>query len=161
MVIPIQAVALAGSLVGAGAVIAWRMREVRTPVTLPKLVMPPLGMSTGFAMFLYPPTHVPPSWALAALALGALVLALPLVRTSRLAVQEGQIFARRSAAFLWVLLGLVALRLGARVYIEQYLSLYQTGALFYLLAFGMVARWRLGMVLEYRRLQALLEASPR
>lgn len=156
MVSPIHAAALVGSVLGAGVVIAWRMREARTPVTIPKLVMPPLGMATGFAMFLYPPTHVPLGWALLALGLGASVLALPLVHTSRLTISDGHVFVRRSAAFLWVLLALVAVRMGARAWIEQYVSLYQSGALFYLLAFGMVARWRVGMLLEYRRLQARL-----
>lgn len=149
---------MASSLVGAGAVVAWRMREGRSPMTVPKLLIPPLGMSTGLAMFAWPPARVPLTWAVLALALGALVLALPMVHTSRLEISDGQIFVRRSAAFLWVLLGLVVVRLATRVYVEQYLSLFQTGALFYLLAFGMVVRWRLGMFMEYRRLEARLRS---
>lgn len=143
----------AATLVGATAVIAWRLREVSRPVTVPKIIMPPLGMSTGLAMFLYPPTHVPLSWAAGAFALGALVLAWPLVLTSRLHLADGRIYVRRSRAFLWILIGLVVVRFALRGVIEHYLTLPQTAGLFFLLAFGMIVRWRVGMLLEYRRLR--------
>lgn len=153
MVHPSLALAFgAASLVGASAVIAWRLREVSRPVTVPKIIMPPVGMSTGLAMFLYPPTHVPLAWAAAAFALGALVLAWPLVLTSRLHVTDGQVYVRRSRAFLWILVGLVTVRFALRGIIEQYITLEQTAGLFFLLAFGMILRWRVGMLLEYRRL---------
>jgi membrane protein CcdC involved in cytochrome C biogenesis len=143
---------IAGSLAGAAAMVAWRVREGRTPVSLPKIIMPPLGMATGFCMFIYPPTRVPLSWAAAALALGAVAFALPLVRTSKLARQGDTIMVQRSRAFLWILLGLVAVRFALRSWIEQYIGTMQTGALFYLLAFGAVARWRIAMLIEYRQL---------
>ena len=44
----------AASLVGAGGVIAWRLHETRRAVTPPRIVIPPLGMSTGLAMFFSP-----------------------------------------------------------------------------------------------------------
>jgi len=147
----------AASVVGASAVIAWRLREVSRPVTVPKIIMPPLGMSTGLAMFLYPPTHVPLTWAAAAFALGALVLAWPLVLTSRLHVTEGRVYVRRSRAFLWILIGLVTVRFALRGVIEHYVSFPQTAGLFFMLAFGMIVRWRAGMLLEYRRLNATLK----
>ena len=43
------------SLVGLVGVLAWRVREGRSAVTLKKIVMPPLGMATGFCMFFVPP----------------------------------------------------------------------------------------------------------
>ncbi len=143
----------AASLVGASAVIVWRLREVSRPVSAPKIIMPPVGMSTGLAMFLYPPTRVPLAWAAAAFALGALVLAIPLIVTSRLHLgHDGRVYVRRSRAFLWILIGLVAIRFALRGVIEHYISLPQTAGLFFLLAFGMILRWRVGMLLEYRRL---------
>jgi len=54
------------SLLGAAAVMAWRIRETSRPITAPKIVIPPLGMSTGFIMFAYPPARIPLSWALCA-----------------------------------------------------------------------------------------------
>ena len=151
-------ITLAASLVGAAAVVVWRIREAQSPVSLPKIVMPPVGMSTGFCMFLYAPTRVPLEWAIIAFVLGAAVFCYPMLRTSRLTIQGNEIFVLRSKAFLWVLLGLLAVRIALRGYVEDYISPIQTGSLFYLLAFGMVLRWRLTMLLEYRQLRSTLEA---
>ncbi len=45
----------AGSFLAAGAgviaVIMWRLREARSAVSLRKIMIPPLGMATGFSMF--------------------------------------------------------------------------------------------------------------
>ncbi|HEX7672006.1 MAG TPA: cytochrome c biogenesis protein CcdC [Polyangiaceae bacterium] len=145
------AVALA-SLVGAGAVLAWRLRETQRPVTARKIIIPPLGMSTGLLMFAYPPTRVPIHWAVTAFLIGAVVFSYPLIHTSTLTRRGDVIMLERSKAFLWILLGLVAVRLVARSYVEDYVDPLQTGALFFLLAFGMIVRWRVSMFLAYRAL---------
>ncbi len=59
---------------------------------------------------------------------------------------------QRSRAFLWILLGLFAVRLALRAYVERVVSPMQSGGLLFLLAFGMILRWRVGMLLEFRRL---------
>lgn len=148
------------ALLGAGVIVVWRLREARSPVSLRKIVMPPLGMSTGFSMFFYPPTRVPLPWAAGALLLGVLIFAEPLIRTSRLTVQGSEILVRRSPAFLGILLALVAVRFALRTWLETFVGPLQAGALFYLLAFGAVVRWRVSMLLEYRRLTAGLTAAP-
>ncbi len=144
---------VAVTLLGAAGVLAWRIRETTTPVSLRKIVVPPLGMSTGFLMFLVPAARV--SWAYAgtAFAAGALVLAVPLARTSRL-VRTGEVITmQRSRAFLWILLGLVVVRFVARAYVEQVLTPIQTGGIFFILAFGMILRWRVAMLLRYLELR--------
>lgn len=146
------------SLAGAAAVIVWRFRETTSPVSVRKIIVPPLAMSTGFFMFLTPATRVPLLWAVGAVLLGALVLSYPMARTSRLTRDGDRILMQRSRAFLWILLGLVALRFALRAYVEQYLSPLQTGALFFLLAFGMIARWRATMLIEYLRLRTTAPA---
>jgi membrane protein CcdC involved in cytochrome C biogenesis len=140
------------SLAGAAIVLAWRLREASSPVSMRKIIAPPLGMSTGLAMFLIPAARVPWPWAVAAFLIGAIVLAVPVSRTSRLVRSGDVVLMQRSKAFLWILLGLVAIRFAARTYVEHVLSPLQTGGLFFLLAFGMILRWRLGMLLSYRRL---------
>ncbi|WP_242336798.1 MULTISPECIES: CcdC family protein [Anaeromyxobacter] len=148
------AVVVLVSLAGAAVMIGWRMRETRSPISTRKIVIPPLGMSTGFLMFLAPAARVPWSYASAAFAAGALVFSYPLSRTSRLVRSGDAVVMQRSSAFLWILLGLVAVRFVLRVYIEQVVTQVQTGALFFLLAFGMIVRWRVAMLLAYRRLRA-------
>jgi membrane protein CcdC involved in cytochrome C biogenesis len=148
------AVLVLGTLAGAAGMLAWRVRETRAAVSTRRIVAPPLGMSTGFLMFLAPAARVPWSWASGAFALGALVLAVPLARTSRLVRRGDEVRMERSRAFLWILLGLLAARTALRAYVERVVTPAQTGALLFVLAFGMIARWRVGMLLEYRRLTA-------
>lgn len=151
--------ALIGSLAGAAAVVTWRVRETQRPVTAKKILLPPLAMSTGFLMFLVPPTRVPLPWALGAFVAGALFFAYPLARMSTLTRVGDAIVLQRSRAFLWILIGLVAVRLALRSYVEQLVSPMQTGALFFVLAFGMILPWRVLMYRRYRRLVVEAEAS--
>lgn len=149
-----------GPIVGGIVLLAWRVRETRVPVTERAIVSPPLAMSTGFAMFAVPMTRVPWSWAIGAFLLGALVLSWPLVRSTRLEPRDGVIYVKRSRAFMAILLVLLALRLALHDYVGHLVSPLQTAALFYLLAFGMIVRWRGVMYREYRALVGSHEGRP-
>jgi membrane protein CcdC involved in cytochrome C biogenesis len=144
--------AVLGSILGLLAVIAWRIREARGAVSVKKIVIPPLGMATGFSMFTVPAFRIPWGWAGMAFLIGAVGLAYPLLLTSRLVRQGDVIVMQRSNAFFAVILALALIRLMARGYLDTVLSAYQTGAVFYLLAFGMILRWRASMLLDYRKL---------
>ena len=130
----------------------WRIRETQRPVTAAKILIPPMGMTSGFCMFVVPETRVPVSWGLVAFAIGALFLSYPLVRSSSLWRSGDVILLKRSRAFLVILLALVAVRLAARHYVERYVDAVQTGSLFFLLAYGMLLPWRVVMYLRYRAL---------
>ena len=151
MILP-SGTAIATSVVGLLAVLAWRVRETRGAISMKKIVIPPLGMATGFSMFVVPAFRVPWSWAGLALLVGAVGLAWPLLLTSRLVRQGDVVMMQRSNAFFTVILVLAAIRLLARGYLDTVLSVEQTGAIFYLLAFGMIVRWRAWMLVEYRKL---------
>ena len=140
------------ALIGTLAILAWRVRESRRPVSLRSLIIPPLGMSTGFSMFVVPAFRIPWMWGLAAFVLGALVFAYPLVSSPQLTVEDGLIMMRRCRWFLVVILGLAAVRLGLRQYISSIISVQQTAGLFFVLAFGMIVRWRATLLMEYRQL---------
>ena len=139
-------------VIGTLGILAWRMRETRTAVTGRSIILPPLAMSTGFLMFVLPVFRVPLIWAVAAFVAGAVLFAVPLARSSRLIRQGDVIVLQRSRAFLAILLGLAAVRFALRDRIDQVVSTEQTGALLFVLAFGMILRWRIGMLREYRRL---------
>jgi membrane protein CcdC involved in cytochrome C biogenesis len=143
---------LIAAVLGTVAILIWRVRESRRAVSTKSILIPPLGMATGFSMFFAPQFRIPVTWALGAFAAGAVLLAYPLLRTTRLTREGGTIMMQRHNAFLPVLFGLAALRLGLRSYAEAIISVPQTGALFFVLAFGMIARWRTWMFFEYRRL---------
>ncbi len=140
------------AIVGFFVVLAWRIREGRTAVTTRKIVIPPLGMATGFSMFLLPGFRVPWPWAAGAFALGALALAYPLIRTSRLKMVDKEVMMHRSSAFFAVMAVLAIIRIAAHTYLDRVISIQQSAALFFVLAFGMIASWRINMLLEYRRL---------
>jgi membrane protein CcdC involved in cytochrome C biogenesis len=148
------------SIFGAVAVLIWRVREGQTPVTLRKILIPPAGMATGFCMFIVPLFRIPWTWALASFLIGAVILAWPLLRTSRLHREGGVIMMKRSPAFLIVIIVLAAVRFAARGYFNTIMSIEQTGGLFFILAFGMILRWRMSMYFEYRTLTARPQPQP-
>jgi membrane protein CcdC involved in cytochrome C biogenesis len=137
----------------------WRVREARGAVSLKKIIVPPLGMATGLSMFVVPAFRVPWTWAVVALALGAIALAYPLLRTSRLTREGDLVMMERSRAFFAVIVALAAIRLAARGFLDSVLTLQQTAALFYLLAFGTILRWRAQMLIEYRKLRGEIAAE--
>jgi membrane protein CcdC involved in cytochrome C biogenesis len=142
------------SLAGLVAVITWRLREARTAVSLRKIIIPPLGMATGFCMFFVPAFRIPWAWAGLAFLIGAVALAWPLLLTTRLIRQGDAVMMKRSSAFLAVILVLAAIRFFARSYFDALLTAQQTAALFFVLAFGMIVCWRAKLLIDFRRLTA-------
>ena len=149
-----------GTLAGLAGVLTWRVREGRTAVTAKKILIPPMGMATGFCMFIVPAFRVPLEWAAAAFLLGALALAYPLLLTSTLERRGDAIMMKRSGAFFSVVIALAAIRYIARGYFDSMLSIQQTGGLFFILAFGMILRWRMSMFRKYRELTAYQLETP-
>jgi membrane protein CcdC involved in cytochrome C biogenesis len=148
---------LLASLFGACGVLVWRVHEGRSVVTARKILIPPLGMSTGFCMFVAPQCRIPWLWALGAFFLGATVLAYPLLRTSRLTRVGENVMMQRSNAFFLVIIVLAIVRTAAHSYFDRFLSITQTGAIFFVLAFGMIVHWRLRM---YRQYVDITSAAP-
>src|SRR5215510_1489788 len=133
---------MAAAILGALAVLAWRMHESRRPVSLRGLIIPPLGMSTGFSMFAMHAFRVPWTWGLSAFVLGAALFAQPVIASSRL-TREGNTVMMRALA---------AIRLALRGYVGEFISPQQTAGLFFILAFGMIVRWRSSLLVQYQRL---------
>src|SRR5580700_8147625 len=129
------------SAFGAVVIIIWRIKEGQSAVTLKTIVIPPLGMATGFCMFIVPAFRIPWLWALAAFLIGAILLAWPLLATSRLHREGDKVIMKRSSMFIVVIIVLAAIRILARNYFDRLLTVEQTGALFFVLAFGMILRW--------------------
>lgn len=156
-----NAFVLGSTVVGTLGVMAWRVREGQTPVTLPKIIAPPLGMSTGFCMFFAPRMRIPLEWAGVAFALGVFLFAWPMIFTTRLHKDpDGHVWMRRSPAFFIMLISLAVIRFGLRDYFEQFISYWQTGALAFVLAFGGVLHWRLNMLYKFNKLKSGSADSP-
>lgn len=147
------------SLIGLVAVTMWRLREARTAVSLKKIVIPPMGMATGFSMFFVPAFRIPLVWAGIAFVIGASALSLPLLLTTRLERRGDTVMMKRSSAFLAVILVLAAIRFLARGYFDTILTAEQTAGIFFVLAFGMIFCWRAKMLMDFRRLTAEFPAK--
>ncbi|WP_168123063.1 cytochrome c biogenesis protein CcdC [Paenibacillus sp. HB172176] len=130
-----------------------RLRAGKRPTTLRKIIIPPIAMSTGFIMFASPVTHIPWLWGASAFGTGMLIFAFPLIVTTRLERVDQDIYVRRSKAFVAIFVVLFLIRTLLHGVVDDYMSIPQTGAIFYLLAFGMIIPWRLAMVSDYVRLQ--------
>ena len=144
---------------GAIAIIIWRIGETTRPLSKKAIVIPPLAMSTGHLMFLYPPTRIPLWWALLAYIAGATLLAVPLIKTTRFHLRGEAIYMTRSKAFLWIIFALFAVRFAFRSYLEAHITLLQTGSVFFLLAFGMIVHWRANMWTRYSLMRSKLEGQ--
>jgi membrane protein CcdC involved in cytochrome C biogenesis len=142
-----------GMIVIACAVIFFRLRSTKKPTSVKKIIMPPLGMSSGFLMFLYVPMRIPILWGSIAFAVGAVFFAYPLILTSKFERVGEEIYLRRSKAFIGILIVLLLVRLILHSYVEEWVSIMQTGAIFFILAFGMLLPWRITMYLQYRKLK--------
>ncbi|WAH36705.1 CcdC family protein [Alicyclobacillus dauci] len=139
------------AVVFALSVIVVRMRASRRPTNARKILIPPVMMSTGFLMYIFPFTHERFEYAVIAFLAGC-VLSYPLILTSKMYMRDGNVYLQRSKAFIYILLGLLVLRMILHSVVEQYVDIYQTGSLFFVLAFGMLLPWRLAMYMQYRRI---------
>ncbi|MBO8162311.1 MAG: cytochrome c biogenesis protein CcdC [Brevibacillus sp.] len=138
-------------LIMAILVLLFRLRAAKKPVSAKKILLPPLMMSTGFAMFLLPGTMTPFHYDLIAFLLGML-LSVPLILSSKFEVIGDQVYLKRSKAFVGILLALVVIRLVVKAEVGDAFSPLQTAGLFFVLAFGMIVPWRLAMYVMYRQI---------
>lgn len=129
-----------------------RARAAKRPATVKRILMPPIGMSTGFLMFLVPETHIPLLFALVAFLVG-IMFSLPLIRTTRMEVVNEHVYVKPSKAFPLILFGLLVIRIVLHDYVQHYISVLQTASVFFILAFGMLGTWRLAMYCQFRKLE--------
>jgi membrane protein CcdC involved in cytochrome C biogenesis len=146
-----QLFATIAAIVMALMVIVIRLRAAQKPITLRKIIIPPLGMSTGFLMFLAPETRFPLEYAGYAFLVGC-ILSYPLIASSKMQRIDGKVYLKRSKAFVVILFALLAIRILLHDYVEQYLTVTQTAGVFFVLAFGMILVWRIAMVKQYLRI---------
>jgi membrane protein CcdC involved in cytochrome C biogenesis len=142
-----------GMIIMAFFVILLRIRNTKKPISIRKIIMPPIGMSTGFLMFVYPPLRFPLHWGFIDFAIGAILFSIPLIITSKFEQVGNEVFLRRSKAFIVILLTILSIRLLLHSYVEQWVSISQTAALFFVLAFGMLIPWRVAMYFQFVKLK--------
>ncbi len=141
-----QVASLLVSVLAGTMVIFLRLRASNRPTNLRKIMIPPLGMSTGFMMFVAPDTRIPWSWAGIAFLVGAVLFSFPLIRTTQLEIRNEVVYMKRSKAFLWIIIGMLLVRVLLHDWVERYITVVQSAGIFFILAFGMILVWRIAML---------------
>lgn len=145
-----------GSTIGAlGMGLFWmfvRMRAQKKPVNEKKILIPPIAMSTGALMFIFEEFRVAPLQILEAVALG-LVFSTVLIATSKFEIRDEAVYLKRSKLFVFILFGLLALRVVLKLLFSEYLDIGELGGMFFILAWSMIIPWRIGMLVKYKKLK--------
>lgn len=136
-----------------------RMKAAKKPTNAKKIILPPLFMSTGSLMFLDPLFRVTRAELLEAIVLGAF-FSIFLIKTSKFEIRDNHIYLKRSKAFVWILVGLIIIRLALKSYLGRTIDYHQLSGMFYLLAFAMIVPWRAAMYVSYKRLERQLKYDP-
>lgn len=131
-----------------------RTKAAKRPVTPLKIILPPLFMSTGALMFLFDEFRVPLPQVVEALLVGIL-FSIFLIKTTNFERKDGDIYMKRSKAFLFILLGLLIVRLVGKLLLSDTIDVGELGGMFWILAFGMIVPWRIGMLIKYKKIKAV------
>ena len=129
-----------------------RSKSAKKPASAKKIILPPLFMSTGALMFISPFFRVAPLQIIEALLVGMLFSTV-LIWTSKFEVRDGDIYLKRSKAFVFILLGLLLVRLIGKIILSATIDIGELGGMFWILAFGMIVPWRLAMFFQFKKLQ--------
>jgi membrane protein CcdC involved in cytochrome C biogenesis len=130
-----------------------RMKAAKKPSSVKKIVLPPIFMSTGALMFLFPEFRVSSLQIVEALSVGA-VFSIFLIKTSKFEMKDNDIYLKRSKAFVFILLGLLAIRVVMKLVLSTQIDIGELTGMFWLLAFGMIVPWRIAMYIKYKKLES-------
>lgn len=128
-----------------------RIKAAKKPASARKIILPPIFMSTGALMFIHPYFRVSPLEIIEAVTIGMLFSIL-LVKTSNFEIRDNQIYLKRSKAFMYILIGLLTLRIIMKSVLSTSIDYGELSGMFWILAFGMIVPWRITMYLKYRNL---------
>ncbi|MGY4111835.1 CcdC family protein [Aeribacillus sp. SP014] len=139
-------------------VILIRTKAAKKPATAKKIILPPIFMSTGALMYLFPQFRITPMEILEALTVG-LIFSIFLIKTSTFEVRGEEIYLKRSKAFVYILIGLLVVRILLKSYLSASIDVGELSGMFWLLAFGMIVPWRIAMFISYKKLKNQLNGT--
>src|SRR5690625_3356531 len=125
-----------------------RMRASEKPASIKKIILSPLFMSTGSLMFLFSMFLLQFSDVLEALLVG-IFFSFFLIKFSRFEIKNNEIYLIPSKAFIFILFGLLILRIIIKLIIGSNISFVEPSVMFFLLGFVMIFIWRIAMLLNY------------
>ncbi|QWQ30103.1 CcdC family protein [Bacillus sp. JNUCC-22] len=135
-----------------------RIKSSDKPASPKKIILPPIFMSTGALMFLFPIFRVTGEEFLEAITLGV-IFSVFLIKTSKFEIKNNEIYLKRSKAFVFILIGLLVIRIAMKSILSTTIDYGALSGMFWILAFGMIVPWRIAMFLSYRKLSNELKTA--
>jgi membrane protein CcdC involved in cytochrome C biogenesis len=140
-------------------VIMVRLKAAKKPTSVKKIILPPIFMSTGSFMYLFPQFRITPMEMMESIMLGMLC-SIVLIKTSRFEIRDNEIYLKRSKAFIYILVTLLIVRLIAKAILSTTIQVGQLSGMFFLLAFSMIVPWRIAMYIQYKKMLNQLNEGP-
>ena len=131
------------------AAIVVRQKAAKRPLTMKKILIPPVMMSTGALMYVFPYFRLTPFEIGESIVMGALFSTL-LVVTTKYEVKNDALYVKQSKLFPAILVTLLVLRIILKTVLSISISPGEIGGMFFLLAFVMIVIWRLSMYFNLR-----------
>ena len=82
-----------------------------------------------------------------------LIFSIFLIKTTKFEIKGEHIFMKPSKAFIFILVGLLAVRVALKSYLSQSIDLAELSGMFFLLAFAMIVSWRIAMYRSFTKLK--------
>lgn len=133
-----------------------RAKVARQPTSTKRIILPPILMSTGTLMFIFPQFRVETYQIIEALVIG-MFFSIFLIKFTKFEIRNDKIYLIPSKLFIFILFGLLIIRLIIKLIIGSTISFGETSGLFYLIAFGMMITWRIAMLIKYYQLKSKLQ----
>ncbi|WP_017548611.1 CcdC protein domain-containing protein [Salinicoccus carnicancri] len=133
---------------GIGAIIV-RQKAAKRPLTMKKILIPPVMMSTGALMYVFPYFRLTPVEIGESVIMGA-IFSILLVLTTRYEEKDSALYVKQSRLFPLILVTLLVLRIILKTILSMSISPGEIGGMFFLLAFVMIVIWRLSMYINLR-----------
>ncbi|SFW98512.1 Membrane protein CcdC involved in cytochrome C biogenesis [Bacillus altitudinis] len=140
------------------AVMFFCIKSSAKPATAKKIILPPIFMSTGALMFFVPMFQVTGAEFLEAITVG-MFFSIFLIKTSKFEIRGNEIYLKRSKAFVFILIGLLVLRIGMKTILSSSIDYGALSGMFWILAFGMIVPWRVAMYLSFRKMSKQLDVQ--
>ncbi len=137
-----------------------RMKAAKKPASAKKILLPPVFMSTGALMYIFPEFRLTPIEMVESVVVGMLFSIL-LIKTSQFEIKDQDIYLKRSRAFAFILIGLLVIRIVAKLILSVSFDYGELSGMFFLLAFSMIVPWRIAMYRNYQKVSLELKGLVR
>ena len=129
-----------------------RMKSTKKPMSIRKIVLPPIMMSTGALMYIYEPFRLSSLEIVESIVLG-LVFSVILIVTTKFEVRDDDIYLIQNKLFPIILVSLLVIRTVIKWLLSETFDPMTLAGMFFLVGFSMIVPWRISMYFKYQNLK--------